>query len=67
MKAPILHIDDLGELHLRQLTIGECAEVADLVWQREHHEIMKRLKEAEASASERLTALKDHDDRRGLA
>ena len=67
MKAPILHVDDLGELHLRQLTISECAEVADLVWQREHHEILKMLKEAEASSSERLTTLKEHDDRRGLA
>mgnify|MGYP003627318130 CR=1 FL=1 len=67
MKAPILHIDEIGELHLRQLTISECAEVADLIWQREHIEIQKRLKEAESTSSEKLEALSRHDDLRGLA
>lgn len=67
MKAPILHTDADGELRLNQLTVGECIEMADLIWQREHHHLLARLDEAKADPADRLKALKDHDDVRGLA
>lgn len=67
MNAPILHTDDQGEIILRQLSISEAAEMADLVWQREHAVLLTRLDDAEVSPDERLKALSGHDDVRGLA
>ena len=67
MKAPVLHTDADGEIILRQLTISEAAEMADLVWQREHAVLLARLDDAQVSPEERLKALTSHDDSRGLA
>lgn len=67
MKAPIIHTDADGELRINQLTVGECIEMADLIWQREHQQLLSRLNEADSEPEERLEALKAHDDVRGLA
>ena len=67
MKQPVLHIDGEKQIELKQLSVAECIEVADKVWQVEQKELIGRLDAAQVDGPARLDELNRHDGTRGLA
>ena len=67
MKQSVLHMTGEKQIELKQLSVAECIEVADKVWQVEKNELLNRLDEAKVDGASRLQQLNDHDARRGLA